>query len=234
MTQHQIEKGFWCYQPTNDFPPKGISLLEDYDGNETLNLYLENSSHVKAWSKFLPTLENVKFLWISSNVNQELFESICNMKNLIGLNIEKNSIKNIDAIGNVSTLTFLRLANFTTIENIKSLSLLISLEVLELENFKNVSDFQIIGKLKKLQGLSISGSMFSSQRIENIDFIKSLTSLKYLMLINSKMTDKNFDALLNLHQLETFYSSYNYPRTEFEKLKSLPNLKTTNLPLFQT
>ena len=229
MTQHDIEKGFWYYKPEIKFPPYGINLFEDYHEDENLNLFLTNKSEVKLWSKYLPTLDKVKFLWISSNVNQEIFESVCQMKNLVGLNIETTTVKNVDKIANINKLSFLRLANFTKIESVKTLGSLNNLKVLELENFEKISDFEVIGKLKNLQGLSICGSMYKAQKIENIKFVSSLNNLKYLMLINSKMTDKNLDAILNLKNLETFNSSNNYPTIEFEKLKALTHLKNSNI-----
>jgi hypothetical protein len=53
--------------------------------------------------------------------------------------------------------------------------------------------------------------------------------LKYLKIVNTITVDKNFDPLLQLRELETFNSSWNYPKKEFEKLKELPLLKNSNV-----
>lgn len=54
--------------------------------------------------------------------------------------------------------------------------------------------------------------------------------MQSLSLVNTVTKDKSFDPLLNLNELIKFESSLNYPKTEFEKLKKLPNLKFTNIP----
>lgn len=229
MTQTDIEKGFWYYKPNTNFPPKGIDKIEDYQQTDRLNLYFTDKKQIKIWCELLPKLDHVNFLWVSSNVTQELFDTICQMKNLIGLNIERNTVINIDKISKLHKLKYLRLANFTKIENINSFGQLLDLEVLSLENFKRISDFKILGNLKLLEGLSIDGSMFEVQKIDNISFISNLKELKYLMLLNTIMSDINFDSILNLNKLETFYSSLNYPDSEFEKLKVLDNLRNSNV-----
>jgi hypothetical protein len=231
MTQTEIEKGFWYYQPGTDFPPKGINSIEDYKQTERLNLFLTDKKQVKFWCENLSKLDYVNFLWVSSNVTQELFNSICQMNNLIGLNIERNTVTNIDKINSLQKLKYLRLANFKKIENINSLGYLSELEVLSLENFKLVSNFKVLGNLKRLKGLSIDGSMYGTQKIDNIEFLSNLTRLKYLMFINTSMKNKNFDSILNLKELESFYSSLNYPNSEFEKLSVLTNLKNSNVPI---
>ena len=230
MTQFDIEKGFWYYKPGTDFPPKGIDSIEYYQHTERLNLFLSTDKQVKDWCKHLPKLDKVTFLWVTSNVNQELFDSICQMQNLICLHIEKTTVKNIEAINKLEKMVYLRLSNFTKIESIKSLESLKNIEILTLENLKKVSDFKVVGNLKKLRGLAIDGSMFDKQTINDIDFVTKLSDLKYLMFINTKILNINFDPILNLERLETFKSSLNYPKAEFEKLKLLPSLRNTNIP----
>jgi hypothetical protein len=56
---------------------------------------------------------------------------------------------------------------------------------------------------------------------------------RFLTLINTRLTDKSFDPILNLMNLERFDSSWNYPESEFEKLKSLPNLRYGNVENIQ-
>jgi hypothetical protein len=231
MTQMDIEKGFWYHKPETDFPPKGISSIEDYKQTERLNIFLTEKKQVKIWCENLSKLDNVKFLWISSNVTQELFDSICQMNNLIGLNIERNTIKSIDKINKLKKLKYVRLANFSKIQNINSLGLLSELKVLSLENFKLLSNFKILENLKNLEGLTIEGSMYGTQIIEDIEFLANFKKLKYLMFLNTSIKNKNFDSILNLKELESFYSSLNYPSSEFEKLNSLTNLKNSNVQI---
>ena len=231
MTPLDVEKGFWYYKPETNFPPKGIDSIENYQQTERLNLFFTDKNQAKVWCENLPKLEQVTFLWVSCNVTQELFNSICQMKNLIGLNIERNTVVEISELSKLNKLKYLRLANFVKIENINSLEHLSELKILSLENLKRITNFEVLGNLKLLEGLSIDGSMYRKQKINNIEFISNLKELKYLMFINTTMDNENFDSILNLMKLETFYSSLNYPNSEFEKLNALPNLKNSNIPI---
>lgn len=231
MTPLDLEKGFWYYKPEDNFPPKEIDSIEKYKQTERLNLFFTDKNQEKIWCENLPKLEQVNFLWISCNVTQKFFNSICQMKNLIGLNIERNTVADINEISKLNKLKYLRLANFSKIENIISLEHLSELKILSLENLKQITNFESLAKLKKLEGLSIDGSMYRKQKITNIEFLSNLKELKYLMFINTSMDDKNFDPILNLTKLETFYSSLNYPNSEFEKLNTLPNLKNSNITI---
>lgn len=92
-----------------------------------------------------------------------------------------------------------------------------------------MTDFKDVAGMTNLKGLGIDGSIWTAQKIDTLLPLGQLTELKYLTLTNTRTKDKSFDPLLNLMQLIRFNSSWNYPVTEFEKLKSLPNLKYGNV-----
>jgi hypothetical protein len=104
-----------------------------------------------------------------------------------------------------------------------------ALITLELQQLNKISNFSVLSKLTNLEGLGIDGSMWTAQKIDSLKPLANLRNLKYLSLINTRTKDKSFDPLLNLTKLVFFQSSWNYPESEFEKLKSLPNLKYGNV-----
>jgi hypothetical protein len=113
LSERDIEQGYWYYRPEEQFPPKSIMFPYEYEGDHRLNVIctqtdLSSSRQkklVEEWCQTFPKLKNVKILWLSSRVNQDLFEAVCEMKNLIGLNMKWGAIKRIDSIQKLKGLT---------------------------------------------------------------------------------------------------------------------------------
>ncbi|MCV9388573.1 hypothetical protein [Reichenbachiella ulvae] len=237
MTEKQIKHGVWHVTKGFVSPSKSITLLKDYRPVEKLNLLI-TQTHLKPydqrknyenWCKRLPELEEVKFIWLPSKVNQKIFEAVCKMPNLEGLWIKWSSIKHIDNLIHLGKLKHLHLGSSSQVENIDVLGSLHNLESLETEQLNKISDFSVLSNLSQLQGLGIDGSIWTAQKIDTLEPIRNLTNLKYLSTTNSQIKDKSFNPLLELNQLVTFNCSWNYPESEFAKLKSLPNLKYGNI-----
>ena len=103
------------------------------------------------------------------------------------------------------------------------------LTTLNLEQLNNITEFADIAGISELEGLGLDGSIMTAQKINTLQPVGQLTGLKYLTLTNTQTKDKSFEPILNLKELIRFNSSWNYPVTEFEKLKRLPNLKYGNI-----
>ncbi|MBJ7428026.1 MAG: hypothetical protein JHD28_03585 [Bacteroidia bacterium] len=104
-----------------------------------------------------------------------------------------------------------------------------SLITLETTQLNKIIDFSVIGNLTQLEGLGLNGSIWTAQKLDNIEFISSLQQLRYLTLTSTQIKQKSFDPLLKLQQLERFDCSWNYPEKEFEKLKNIRTLKYGNV-----
>ncbi|MDR2834640.1 MAG: hypothetical protein LBV69_00365 [Bacteroidales bacterium] len=228
MTERQIEKGFWYFDGKNNFPPTAIKSIKDYKEEKFLCISTDDKKEIKEWIKCLPNLNRVKFLWTIRNVGQDFFDNICKMKNLVGLNINMSSVKNIENLIQLESLLYLKLDGFTKIDNISVLQKMTALKVLELVNFKKISDFNAVENLVNLEQISICGSMWTRQKIENLNPLANLVNLKTLFLINTQTVNPNFDPLTKLINLVTICSSLNYPNLEYEKLLQLPKLKYSN------
>lgn len=69
---------FWYYRPTHDFPPRSIRYPDDYGSSERLAVACTQTDMkpgdqkrlVQSWCNVLPSLESVKFLWLTSRVPQ--------------------------------------------------------------------------------------------------------------------------------------------------------------------
>jgi Leucine-rich repeat (LRR) protein len=237
MTTEQIIKGVWYWDRPTEWPPEAITFFENYDSKEKLNLNItqlntspgEQKKIVKKWCDELPKLTTVKYLWFCSRVNQEMFEAACEMKNLKGLYIKWSGIKNIDSLKKLKQLDHLHIGSSGQIEDIKVFNDINWLTTLNLEQLNKITDFTDINGMTNLQGLGIDGSIWTTQKIETLKPLENLTNLKYLTLTNTRILDKSFDPILKLKDLVRFNSSWNYPESEFDKLKVLPNLKYGNI-----
>jgi Leucine-rich repeat (LRR) protein len=229
MVRRDYKRSFWYYRPNDNFPPKAISDPEEYANTEFLNFWTKEPKDQKRWIQALPSLTDVKVLWVGSNVNQQMFESICNMPNLIGLNIQARSVKDIESLSKLSKLEYLSLFGITKVDSIEVLGRLKNLKVLNIENVKKIANFDALSDLVNLEELSIDGSMWTAQKIDNFEFVSRLTNLKRLSFVNTRANKKDFTPLLKLRELISFDSSYNYPQEEFEKLEELSKLKYSNV-----
>ncbi|QNR25168.1 leucine-rich repeat domain-containing protein [Croceimicrobium hydrocarbonivorans] len=237
MTEQQLKKGYWHVDKESKLPNQVISLVDDYLPAERLRLLItqthlspyQQKKNYEHWCEILPSLSEVKTLYLPSKVNQKIFDAVCQMPNLEGLHIKWSGIKKLDSLVNLKKLKHFYLGSSSQVQSIEVFTELSNLESLETENLKLISDFSAIAKLQQLQGLGINGSMWTAQKIDSLEPIRNLKELKYLSLRNSQIKDKSFDPILGLQQLVRFDSSWNYPESEFDKLKTMANLRYGNI-----
>ena len=237
MTENQIKFGVWHVKEGFVPPSTDVTRIEDFIPSAKLSLLLTQTSlkpHIQKknyerWCEILPEAKELKFLWLPSKVNQKIFDAVCRIPNLEGLWIEWSSVKNIDNLVKLSNLRHLHLGASSQVENIEALASLSNLETLATEQLNKISDFSPIAGLRQLQGLGLDGGMYISQKINTLEPIGGLENLKYLTLTNSQIKDKSLDPLLKLNELMRLNCSLNYPASEFDKLKSMPNLKYGNV-----
>ena len=238
LTQEQIQWGFWGWDDTRDWPPEHITHFRDYRPTEKLSLeitqldnysYYQQTKIVDQWCAELPKLEDVKYLWFVSRVNQKMFDAACKIPNLEGMFVKWSGIKNIEGLRNAKNLRHLHLGGSSQVESIEVLGELNQFVTLTLEQLNKITDFSIIAKLTDLEGLGLNGGIWTAQKIDTLKPLANLRNLKYLTLINTRLIDKSFNPILNLTELVRFDISWNYPVAEFEKLNSMPKLKYGNV-----
>jgi hypothetical protein len=234
LTHRNIEQGYWYYRPDAEFPPKSIRVPNEYNGNRRLNVVCTQTDLpagrqrklVKEWCHTFPKLKRVKILWLNSRVNQDLFEAVCEMKNLIGLNIKWSGIKIIDSIQKLKELRYLRLGGCSQVESIDCLGAMKGLVWLELENLKKIKNISTLSKLSQLRGLSLEGSMWTTQIVDSLTPIGKLTNLEFLSISNLRANDKTLMPLINLKKLKTLHTAKWWPKNELATLKKeLPELR---------
>ena len=238
LSEEQIRYGFWNWHPSGAWPPEHITYFEDFKPSETLSLNITQLDDVSSyrqnkiidrWCHELPGLGGVRYLWFVSRVNQKMFDAACRVPDLEGLFIKWSGIKDIDSLRLSGRLRHLHLGSSSQLESIDVLGGLNRLVTLNLQQLNRISDFSVISKLTPLAGLGLDGGMWTAQKIDTLMPLTGLHNLRYLTLLNTRVKDKSFDPLLKLTGLVRFESSWNYPESEFEKLKGLPDLKYGNI-----
>ena len=235
ITDRQIEHGFWNWDKSNDFPPDSVKLTDEFKGGLRLNIACtqqldlkptEQKRLIKSWVSFLPTCDNLEFLWFTTHTTQELFDAASKLDNLVGLYIKWSGIKSLDRITNLKNLKYLRIGSSAKVESIEPLRQMTNLEVLEIENFKNISDFSALKDLTNLKFLEIKGGMYTKQRVDSFEPLSSLTNLIHLSTAMISCPDKGIDHILKLKKLQTLNWSFDLSTADMNKLKKeLPNLK---------
>jgi len=219
----------------NNFPPDSITYPNQYNGQVHLNIACTQRSTltptqqknlVKEWAEFLPSCKEVKIIWFTTTMPQAIFDSVCCLDNLLGLNIKNSSVKYLDNISKLIRLKYLRIGDSPKIESIQPLTKMKNLEVLTIENFKDISDFTTLKSLSNLKFLTIEGGMSKKQNIDNFDFLTDLTDLIYFSTTMISSTNQSFDKLFDLKKLRTLNWPFELTQTDIQKLShELPNLK---------
>lgn len=240
VTQQQIERGVWYYDQKSPWQPKGTVFPDKYSGDSLLTVNCQLSEEIKTnaeqkklikdWCNILPNLENVKYIWFSAQLNQELFDSVCEMPNLEGLCIDQSNLQSLGQLPKLKGLKHLYIGNAPKIKDISPLTELTNLVTLDLENIKVLQDISPICELKWLEGLQIDGAMMTYQKINTLKPIDKLQNLKYLTLIATKILDKSLRPIAGIKSLVRVSTANWYKKGEFEYLcNNLPNLKYGNV-----
>jgi hypothetical protein len=177
--------------------PRMISHPEEYDGSEALSLSwdlgsveeAEKKQVMRAWIAKLPTLQHLKRLRLWTHVTQPVFDAACTPAQLEVLQIKWSNVQNLGAITQLKQLRALAIGSSTRVQSIDPLASLPALQLLEIENFKSITDFSPLTRLKTLEELAVTGSMWSRQAIDSLEPFTTMTWLSSLAVDTSSVSD---------------------------------------------
>lgn len=238
LSKKEIQYGF---NHIHNFPKdiKKVVELSEYNGENALTINCtqlddnykpkDKKRIVNEWIDFLSnnpdTFSELRF---GTRMSQELFNAVCQQKNLKKLHIKWGVYPDISKISNLTHLQYLRLGSGVSIESIEPISKLENLLALSVENYQKVDDYSLFSNLKKLESLSIEGD-FASPRILNIkslDFLKEMPQLRFLRLLTTRIKSKDYTPVLELKNLEHLtLNSTKEVKELYDDLVKLPKLK---------
>ncbi len=215
--------------------------LPIYNSRYILRLEISNLSEIP---NCIGNLQNLEYLYLSSNLLIGLPESIGNLKNLEGLLLGYNSLSSLpESFGNLQSLEVLHLngnrfsifpESFGNLQNLKEL-LLHSNQLSSLpESFGNLRNLKELilyynnlsslpesfGNLQKLEVLRLDGNRFSIFP----ESIFKLKKLKLLYLFSNQLSSLP-DGIGDLQNLEQLYLFGNQLSSLPESIGNLKNLK---------
>jgi hypothetical protein len=209
LSEAAVQSGFWS--PTNpDLPaPKSIRDPDEFRGEDVLAIACTQLGDtalqrrlVRAWVSLLPTLKDVRFLWLRSRVPQGLFDAACRMPGLEGLYIKWSGIKDLTPLRGARGLRYLRLGSSTQITDERPLWDLQQLVVLEVENIPVVRELDGIVALEGLEQLAVEGSIWTTQHVKSLAPLGTLGRLRHLGLTNLRAREpSSLRVLGQLRQL---------------------------------
>ena len=159
---------------------------------------------MEEWNSVFPKLDNVRRLKIDV-YNQDVFDGICKIPNLEKLTITNSNFTNLSSITLLKKLNRFELFRNNKITDIEPLSGL-NLEYLKFEECFNISNYEIIGNLKTLIGLSINGNWTAPKnlKLNSIKTYENLDELIHLDISFCSLLDKSFDSVLKMEKLKRF------------------------------
>ncbi len=228
FTERDYKEGYWYYRPGEAFPPPGLSDPDKYSGEGRLSITgapsissKDQAKLTKRWIQVLPSLVNVRILWVSDKVSQVMFEAICGMHGLEALWLKWSGIKSIESVLKLKQLQSLHIGSSSQLQSVTPLTQLKQLRWLELENIKHIQDISPIGECTQLLGLGIDGSMWTTQKIKSLGPLGNLGELRYLSITNLRSEDKTLKPIYRLRNLQRFHAAKWWEPVEIEELKRI-------------
>ena len=224
------EAGYWSFQ-LNPAPP-AIRSPDDFSGGDRLciaptqtNLSTRAQKQlVERWCQFLPALEGVRYIWVTSKVSQDLFEAACRVRGLEGLYVKWSSINSVTSLGAAKSLKYLRIGSSPAITDLTPISKLVQLNWLELDNLKTISDLTPLQALSNLEGLGFTGAEGHHHTVSSFAPLAKLDRLRWLHLGAIHTKDNSLRALGTLKNLRWLGIGNFFPWQEFAWLSAqLPN-----------
>ena len=220
---------YWYYRPQEDWPPRSVEEPCEIRTDGRLNLVCTQTTRtayqqrklIELWCEVLPKLKGVRHLWLGSRVPQKLFDAACNVPGLESLYVKWSNIVKLDQLESASSLRHVHIGASTKIESIEPLRTMHALSWLGLESVTQVKSLEPISGLHSLQGLTVDGSMWTTQTIETLDPIGNLINLRYLAITNLRSIDQTLRPLFKLRNLEVFQSATWWDQNELRELQRL-------------
>lgn len=209
------------YAHAFEAPKTKCVTLDDYQGeseitlactqlDETIyNTASKKNKVLNDWISFLENNpENFTNIYISTRVNQKLFNALCNQVNLESLFLKWGTYPDLSLISNLYQLKYLYLDSGASLKDLIPLAKCKNLEVLEISTV-GATDYSFIEKLTKLKQLKINSGMDNLIFVESLDFLYHLENLRNFSTTGFRLINRDYSPVLSLNKIE--YLSINMP-----------------------
>ncbi len=205
-------------------PKTFIKDLADFNSGDSI--------HFAAPAKNLERLRNlnVKNIWIIGANDKEL-SKILKWINPTYLNLYQVLVKDLSILETLAGTETLVLNWNTKAAALWDMSKNRNLRTLEITDFSKIHDLGQLALATQLTSLVIGGGTEKPMKIESLQPLSKLTSLRYLALSNLKVADDTLAALGGLINLEELEISNQFDTKEYALLAT--KLRNTRCRMFQ-
>jgi hypothetical protein len=173
----------------------------------------------------LKEFRNIRRVWLIG-ANQKQFDYIVSSVNPVvfkGYNLKVHDLSALQGFSNIKELS---IEWNTKAESIAPVGELTSLRFLQIQNFTKVHDLSPLQGLSELIALDVSGGVWSTFKVGTLNPLGYLKNLRYLCLTNIKVSDELLAPISKLTQLEKMVISNQFPTEEYARLAAtLPDTK---------
>lgn len=240
LTQIQIEKGleYWFI---DECPDKRVVELAEYAGEKELIInctQLDGPQYESArekkrvlheWCKFLTENPHAfTELRFGTRMPQELFNAVCEQKDLKRLYIKWGVYPDISAISKLQELEYLHIGSGASVLSVEPVAELKKLVVLSVENFQKINDYSTLVALDNLELLSIEGDVWAPRyiHIDSFEFLRKMKQLRSFSSTSAVVKSKDYTPILELKNIEYLsIGSRKEVKAIYDQLMKLPKLK---------
>jgi len=140
------------------------------------------------------------------------------MPDLEGLWIKWSAMSTVEKVHRLKTLRYLHLGNASRLESLEPLTRIPDLKWLGLGHIKKIRDLNVLGQLTQLEGLTVAGSVYSTQTVRSLAPLHLLQELRFLSLVNLRAENLGLQPLLGLNKLEDLIIAYWWAKEEVDAL----------------
>lgn len=204
LTEEQQKNGY--FSTIGGFRQgKIIHTVEEYDGSESCCIACtqlegryseaECRKNLRDWISFLKTHTTAfRALHFNCNVPQALFDAACCQENLVELRLKWGSYSDLSDLAKPKHLQYLYLGSCSGVEDLSPITQCSDLRVLFLENTKRITDYSMLQKLKQLEQIVITGTLYSCVSVDDLDFVLHMPALSSLWLPNVRLLKSYSDT----------------------------------------
>jgi Leucine-rich repeat (LRR) protein len=185
---------------------------------------------MQEWCRFFRESPPVRELALRSRVPPELFEAVCDHRQLTRLHVKWGPVRDLTPLRQLKKLEGLSLGT-TRVGDISAIAELPKLTLLQLDNLKRVHDFGALSNAERLEFLRIEGYPQGPQKIHinNLEFARRLHRLRALSVGFVIVDDFDISPLFNLRKLEYLDLPSITNRHRDPLLEALPKLRFGNV-----
>jgi Leucine-rich repeat (LRR) protein len=159
-------------------------------------------------------------------VNQEFLNEICELPNLVYLELDVVTATDLTPLKNLVSLESLRIESVRKAEDFTPLAAMNWLGYLSINHAKHLSELSQLSNAHHLRMLGVEGGMWGAQKIEGLQPLCGLQSLECLFMSSVVLRDKDLSCLAEIPNLRVFDCARFASKSQFEELrKLLPELE---------